>query len=228
MKNENIILNDLNFHEGLRYLGYGNNLPEENIEKIIKVCEKEILQTAEPCFVYKVFDWKETDEGIHILGTTLTLKGNSIKEHIRGCEKIILMCVTLSSKIDMLIRKSELSDMTKTVILDAFSSVAVEQACEKAEAIIKKNFKNEYFTYRYGLGYGDLPLSHEPLFLDILNAQKRIGVTVSPSLIMMPRKTVSAIIGISNNKITSHKKGCITCNMKEKCKFRIKGERCGF
>ena len=226
--NENINLEKLNIKEGARYLGYGNNTPDDNVMNIIKQCEDEIIKTARPRYTYKVFDVTIVDEGVNVEGTSLLLKGNSIKEHLLGCNKAVLLCATLSSEIDRLIRVTEIRDMAKAVIMDAFAGVAIEQICEKIEIKVKNKFQDKFFTYRFGLGYGDLPIEHETEFLGILDTQKLIGVTVNDNFIMSPRKTVACIIGISDNEINSKKKGCISCNMRERCQYRLRGDRCGF
>lgn len=223
-----IVLEQLNIKEGARYLGYGVETPDERIMDLIKVCEKEILATAKPRITYKVFNVAQTDLGVYVEGTSLILKGESIKELLNGCSRAVFLCGTLSDSMDKLIRTTTIRDMAKAVIMDAFASVAVEQVCDKAEMIIKNQFKNQYFTYRFGIGYGDLPLEQMPEFLKVLNTEKTIGVTVNTSNMMTPTKSVACIIGISENEIKSKKKGCLSCNMKDVCQFRIRGERCGF
>ena len=122
------------------------------------------------------------------------------------------------------------ADIAETI--DTEVLVVVEQVCDKAEDIIRNEYEKvygkSYFTWRYGYGYGDLPLQEEKAALQLLESEKRIGVGISDSLIMFPRKTVACIIGISKTEIKSSRKGCISCNMRERCKFRQRGERCGF
>lgn len=229
---KNIILSELNYAECARYLGYGENTPDETIYKIMGDSEALIKAQAIPRFVYKIFDIQTTEKGILLLGTNLALMGNSIKEHLDGCDKAILLCATLSEQVDRLIRRTQLKDMAHALIMDSMASVAIEQVCEKAEEIIKAEylaeFEKGYFTWRFGFGYGDLPLSQEVDALNLLNAEKTIGVNISDSYIMFPRKTVACIMGISETEITSTKRGCISCNMKDRCKYRLRGERCGF
>jgi 5-methyltetrahydrofolate--homocysteine methyltransferase len=118
--------------------------------------------------------------------------------------------------------------MTKALITDAFAGVAIEQVCDKVEEQIKEMMPDKYMTYRFGIGYGDLPLEQIAEFLAVLGTQKTIGVTVTAGNMMSPSKSVACITGISTGQIKSKKKGCITCSMREKCQFRAKGERCGF
>lgn len=225
---EDIRLEKLNVREGARYLGYGVSLPDENIMNIVEKCEAEIISAAKPRYVYKVFEINEISEGIEFSGTNLILRGNSIREHLSGCNRAVLLCATLSGEMDRLIKITQIKDMAKAVIMDAFAGVAIEQVCDKAEQLIKKEFKDKYLTYRFGIGYGDLPIEQMSEFLKVIGADKLIGVTVTDGNMMSPTKSVACVIGISDTEIKSKKRGCITCNMREKCSFRLRGERCGF
>jgi cobalamin-dependent methionine synthase I len=49
---------------------------------------------------------------------------------------------------------------------------------------------------RYSPGYGDLSLSFQPVLLNELNAAKLLGITLTDSYLMIPRKSISAIIGV--------------------------------
>lgn len=225
---DDITLTKLNKQEGARYLGYGSEKPDDRIMKLIDECESEIIAAAKPRYIYKLFDIETTDEGVEFYGTNLILKGSSIKEHLTGCNRAACICATLSSDMDKLIKVTQVKDMAKAVIMDAFAGVAVEQVCDKIEEQIRDMLPDKYLTYRFGIGYGDLPLEQMGEFLAVLGTSKTIGVTVTGGTMMSPTKSVACIVGISDNQIKSKKKGCITCNMREKCQFRVKGERCGF
>ena len=60
---------------------------------------------------------------------------------------------------------------------------------------------NEKLTQRFSPGYGDLSMNTIEDIIAILNAQKRIGLSVTRSLMMTPIKSVTAILGI--NKTTA-------------------------
>ena len=49
-------LSDIDKDEVIRYLGYGNSRPDENVMKLLDECEKQVLEYARARFVYKVFD----------------------------------------------------------------------------------------------------------------------------------------------------------------------------
>lgn len=50
-----------------------------------------------------------------------------------------MMCATIGSEIDKLIRISQISDMARAVVLDSFASVAVEQVCQRLTKSLPKN-----------------------------------------------------------------------------------------
>ncbi len=233
MINKQIALSKINREELYRYLGYKGNTPDDVIMDIIAEYEQRLFKTVKPAYIFKVFDIAEKIEdcdykGIEFFGTDLLLEGNSIRKHLAGCDKAVLLAATLSVEVDKLIRQTELKDMTKALITDTLASVAIEQVCEMAESNIKEYFKDKYLTYRYGVGYGDLPLYHERMILDILNASKLIGLYCSDLNILTPRKSVVCVVGVSNSPMPKGQRGCITCNMSKVCDYKKRGLNCGY
>ena len=218
----------LNRAEAYRYMGYkGGGIPE-NIEALTDECEDSLLKSIVPKYVYRVFDIEETENGVEVSGAGLTFGGSDIKRHLSGCEKCVLLAATLGEGADKTIRGYEISGMEKAVIADCLASAAIEQVCDKAEEEIKSKLSGYFFTWRFSPGYGDFPLTVQRTFLDVLQAPKRIGLTVTDNFILLPRKSVTAVIGISKSGIPKGRRGCGCCNMKDRCEFRKRGEHCGF
>ncbi len=220
-------ITSLNKAEAQRYMGFRTALPDENMRAVIDECESELLKVISPRYVYRAADIVRNGGEIAVSGTSLVFKGRDIAAHLKDCDRCVLMCATISDGADRLIRAYEGADMTKAFVTDCLASAAVEQVCALAEEEIRNRLSGWYFTWRFSPGYGDLPLDIQPAFLDALNAQKRIGVTVTDSMILIPRKSVTAVMGISQQEIPRGRRGCICCNMKDTCQFRIKGEHCG-
>ena len=225
MDKQEIVLTNINKNEAARYLGYKDSLPDVNMTKLILSAEQNLLKLIEPKYTYKIFDISLSEEKVELKGAELELPGKSIVEHLKGCEKAAVMCATLSGGVDKLLRESELSDMVNTLIIDALANAAIEQVCDEVEKIILKDFKEYNATWRFGVGYGDLPLTTQRDLLLTLDTQKRIGVCTTESCILTPRKSVTCIIGLSKNKVSSEK-SCENCNLKETCNFRKNGKKC--
>lgn len=225
---DKIELTELDRAEAFRYMGYKGGEIKESILKITEECEKALLNVIKPRLAYKIFDISFTENGVEIIGTPLIFKGNDIKEHLTGCERCVLMCATLSSDVDKLIRSYEAEGMEKAFIADALASAAVEQVCNKSEALIQLAVDGYSYTWRFSPGYGDFPLDIQKDFISVTEADKKIGLTVTESLILIPRKSVTAVMGISEKEIPKKRRGCGCCNMKDKCEFRKGGSHCGF
>lgn len=212
-----ITLEKLNRSEAIRYLGGAGIQMNDQMEVLMDECEKMVLEKAAPKFLYIELD----------LPCDTIMGGRDIANHLDGCEKAILMCATLGAEIDKLIRISQISDMAKAVVLDSFSSVAVEQVCNRVDEIIAEKYAGYNMTFRFSPGYGDYPISLQQDFLRMLDAPRKIGLTTNDNYLLMPTKSVTAVMGLSKNPIERKKRGCAICNMRGKCRFRKNGEHCG-
>lgn len=219
-------LNTINQKEALRYLGYVGENPDESIQLILNESEKHLIEIIEPRYIYRCFDLDFLDNQAVLNGCKLKLVGKDINNHLNGCEKAILMCATLSVNVDRFIRVTQVTDMTKAVIIDSLASVAIEQICDNIQEEIADEFKNYHLTFRYSPGYGDFPIELQKDFLNVLNAPKKIGLTATEDSILTPKKSVTAIIGLSKSEIEKVKKDCQDCNLHETCIYRKRGERC--
>jgi 5-methyltetrahydrofolate--homocysteine methyltransferase len=213
-----ITLEKLNRQEAVRYLGGAGIQLNYRMDRLMDECEKEVLKAANPKFLYIEKD----------LPCEEITRGNDIVNHLDGCEKAILMCATLGAEIDKLIRISQISDMAKAVVLDSFSSVAIEQVCSKVDELLAEKYDGMNMTFRFSPGYGDYPIELQKDFLRILDAPRKIGLTTNENYLLMPTKSVTAVLGLSKSPIERKKRGCAICNMRGKCQFRRNGEHCGF
>lgn len=221
-----IELGPINRKEVLRYLGYRGIGADKVIDALIDDCEVQVIKAAVPRYTYRVVGVTQKDAGVELDGTGLVLKGNSIKEHLKGCDKAALIAVTLSAGIDRLLRIMQASDLAKAVVSDSLASAAIEQVCDKLEAIIKEELPEYNQTFRFGIGYGDLPLSQQGDFLKVLNAPRLIGLNIGKTDMMVPTKSVTAVIGLTTGEVSAKKKGCMSCNLKGTCRFRESGGHC--
>jgi hypothetical protein len=220
---------EINREEVLRYLGYKGQDIDQNISKVIDECREEVKKVVTPRVVYSYKDIEQNEKGVEVVSTNLVLRGKDIKEHLKNSKQCVLMAVTLGNEIEKRTRLYERTNLTKALILDACATTAVEEVCDKVEGNVKEKASQDGMdiTFRYSPGYGDLPLDTQNNFLRALDAQKKIGLMVSESNLLFPRKSVTAIIGIINSGIKKKKKSCKECNNYNNCSFRREGESCG-
>lgn len=204
-----IKIDHINIDEALRYMGFNENINIDNIVPLLRKCEEDLINSANIRYCYKIFDIERKENNISLVNTNLQLTGKAILSHLDNCSKAVLMACTLSDMVDKLINRYNITDMTSALIADAMASAMIEQVCNEVEEIIKKEINIKNMTWRFSPGYGDLPIDIQQRFIQVINAEKQIGLTVTDSNILIPRKSVTAIIGISDNAIPQKKKAVL-------------------
>lgn len=222
----NIKLTGLNRKEALRYLGYRNNEPDEKVTALMDECEQLIMKTAVPRYIYRILGFSTGNDGVAFDNTSLVLPGESIKKHLYKCDAAVCMAVTLSEGIDRQLRVLQLSDMAKAVVFDSMASVAVEQVCDKVEELLREEYPQYYQTFRFGIGYGDLPIQMQDAFLRVVDAPRKIGLNVNSSHMLTPTKSVTAVVGLTREQVSRTNRGCATCSMNKNCAYRGMGGHC--
>ncbi|WP_298531588.1 vitamin B12 dependent-methionine synthase activation domain-containing protein [uncultured Ruminococcus sp.] len=220
-----IALDHINKDEAARYMGV-RTVPAENISELLERCEKRVLEVIRPNYVYREVGLEFTENGVRAGDMKELLTGSDIASHLAGCTKAVLFAATLSAEADKLIRQAAVTDVAESFAIDCLCSAAVEQVCDAAEEEIFSVIEAPYRTWRFSPGYGDLPLGIQGSFLKMLNAQRRIGLTVTDSMLLIPSKSVTALIGISDAPVSRGKRGCGSCNMRENCAYRRGGKSC--
>lgn len=220
-----ISLTSIDRRQALRYAGMRGE-PDWYLSELADNCEKRLLYAIFPKYTYRIYPLESCAEGIACKGSSLMLTGQDIASHLDGCSRAVLLCVTLSAGADRCIRAAQTENVTAGLIIDAMASAAVEQVCDLAEREILAELSDSHPTWRFSPGYGDLPLSLQGDFLAAIDAMRRVGVTVSDSGLLFPRKSITAIIGLSDSPVQKKKKGCAVCNLSKICPYRAKGEHC--
>ncbi len=211
--------------EALRYLGAAE-APEALRRQAAG--EMEALRAqVRPRYVYRVWDLDFRWDGIALRGTGLVLRGTGAARMLETCDQAALLACTLGARFDLSLTALQARDMARAVIVDACGSALVEQGCGEAEAELSARFPGRYLTDRFSPGYGDLPLELQGDICAVLDAARRLGLTVTESLLLNPVKSVTAVIGLSDRPQMARIRGCASCQMRECCALRKGGKHCG-
>ena len=155
-------------------------------------------------------------------------QGSDIQRHLAGCTEAVLLAVTLGPGADAQIRRAGVGDVAAGAASDALASVLAEQAADAAEARLRALAAAEgmYLTGRYSPGYGDWPIGVQPRIAALLDTPRRIGLCVTGTCLMLPRKSITAALGVSREPVTGYRAGCAHCQLRDKCEYRKRGETC--
>lgn len=163
-------------------------------------------------------------------GCDLVLEGNSIAEHLRGACKVALMACTLGAVSEREMRKHEAISVADGVMFGACCSALVEAAANITEDVIVR-FAHDMglsTNWRFSPGYGDLPLNVQPAFLGVLDARRRLGISVTSTNMLVPVKSVTAVLGLFNEPDNGGeaRDACAVCRLRDGCEFRKRGVTC--
>ncbi len=215
-------MTDLNYNEILMYLGHRGQEVTPEVDAQIRKCMEDVRRYAEPRLVYSRLPVSDGE----VAG--FSCMGEDMREILMPCREAVLLAVTLGAGMEQAIRQREVKDIGEAFILDACASVAAENVCDRFEESMRGELAEEglYLTSRFSPGYGDFPIECQKYLCDVLNTSRRIGLTVTESSILVPRKSVTAVMGIADTPQELRKRGCEACNLFLHCTYRKRGIVC--
>ncbi len=206
-------------NEVLRYLGYGKNLPDENVKaEIIRVTD-EILSSVNPKACFAVLDILVSENVIDF--GMFSVDSKSLAKNLKLCKKAVILGATIGTGVDRIISKYARISPSSAVIAQAVGTAAIENWCDIFCNRLGEKFKKDglFLMPRFSPGYADFLLSHQNDIFALLNCPKNIGVSITDSLIMTPSKSVTAVVGLSDKDIKCKTGGCIECDRANTCEY---------
>jgi len=152
----------------------------------------------------------------------LSLAGPALSSYIRGSKHAHLFCVTIGCEVeDTATMLMENGEDLHGYLLDRIGSFAVESLAEGFEDALRARYKSADMSVsaRFSPGYCDWPVEEQRKIEKALDFS-RAGVRLTESCMMIPKKSISGLIGVGPKGLFS-KKGsqCVICDNKE-CSYR--------
>jgi len=191
--------------EILRYAGCKE--ADNEIVSLIRSCIDEIKNKLTYKVCYRQFDVKICDD-ICDFGA-FAFRSKNLALNLKESESAILFAATVGVEIDRLIAKYGRISPSKALMFQAIGAERIEALCDAFCADISKEC-NVGTMPRFSPGYGDLPLDTQKDIFAVLFPEKQIGLTLTDSMLMLPSKSVTAIVGLTNKQKT----------ITDKCAFR--------
>lgn len=177
--------------EVLRYLRLGGNAPGEALSDRIAALRADALKAASPARAVMRIPLSQP-----VVAGWLA-KSQTLARHLDGCHAVYLVCGTLGAKFDALLRKACVKSAADALVLQAIGTAAIEEWMDAVEAEVAADLaKGETMLRRYSPGYGDFPLTAQSELLGLLDSARSIGVFLTETFLMVPSKSVSAVIGV--------------------------------
>ena len=186
-------------------------------ENLIEAACLEARLLARPKGIWQTYDYDCTTQTVYA-EQPFRIEGKKIGTHLAGAEKVIILAATVGDDIEEHVTKYFAEDRyAYSVLLDAAATTAVEQIADAMEKAIQPKASAQGYTmrWRFSPGYGDWSMEQQPELLRTSKADK-IGISLSESLMLIPRKSITAIIGLVREGTGTPKlhspNGCAACD----------------
>jgi len=208
-------------HEGIR-------LPSKLTPEISALLH-DLLASVEdqhllkPAIVYEMHDVAQVDRSRLRLKDNKTLNGSIFSSVMSTAEEIAVAICTIGPELEKKVSDYFQSDEPlRGVLIDGIGSAAVESLTRETCKLVTKKASASGYQASSPLnpGMSGFPISEQWQLFQLVPTEK-IGVSLTSSGVMVPRKSISLVIGIGPQmKSWTQKEVCARCNLKKTCAYK--------
>ena len=210
--------------EALRYL----RVPDRGRGEMLEMARAgfaELSSCAKSRKVWGRFSLTIEESGVVLGDGSVRCASRDLARLFANCRSCVVMAVTLGPEVDRRTQLLGRDSMSRALCLDACASVWADSLCDEVEDEVEETLREgEYLTRRFSPGYGDVPMEFSGDLLWLVDAERRIGLTMTRKGMMLPVKSVPALLGISASP-ERRQRSCDDCSFAA-CQYRRKGGFC--
>lgn len=180
----------------LRCLGYRRETPPPaGTKRLINRAVAEALGHLRPRGVYALYALTARTTAMLRFGG-VTIRGR-IGDYLQGADRIAVVLATAGDEISVAARaRAAAGDDFGAWVFDAVGSWAAEAAAEALSLHLRVHLgAGDGLTLRYSPGYCGMALAEQRVLFRLADAAAA-GLTLLPSLLMHPLKSVSGLVGL--------------------------------
>ena len=175
--------------EAMRYLGVKEC--DEIIDNLYSQCLEAAQNVSEPRAAYIEADITVNGEVVDF--GFMRVNSSNLAKNLCDCRKAYVFCATLGIGMDRQYGRISKISQAKASMFSAVGSAMIESFCDYVNDILREGIETKP---RFSCGYGDFCIEHQREILNILEASKHLGICLTETYMMVPVKSVTAIIGI--------------------------------
>lgn len=192
----------------LRGQGADPALIRQRKPRLVDIAEQALLegmQLLEPVATYRIFPVDDMGSEYFSFAGQVWLTSPFVVKHLVGAQQIAVLICTLGIGLDNRIEAAAQDNPVYAYMLDGLGTQAAKTLHMLACAELEADARNVdlYTSIPLLPGMNGWPIEvGQPRIFDTLDA-KKIGVTLNESAQMIPRKSLSMIMGISQSSFTT-------------------------
>lgn len=221
MKEFKLQFSDIDFsHHEVFHALYRDSEPNPEIIQMLQEMLRELELICRPRFSFQIFEQLEMigTSQMKINGHLFTM-GRIIRNALEAGDRLYVVVATAGEEFDRWLKElNNQGDILKSYLADTIGSEIAEATMRRASLEIKNLECDTNISNSYSPGYCNWHVSQQQILFSMLDGSPS-GVTLSPSSLMHPIKSVSSMI-VAGDRVELKPYGCQICSM-ENC-FRNK------
>ncbi len=183
-----------------RYIGYGADykLPAR-ISSLIDEYIENAHYLIEPSYSYVIRDIKRVQGSIVVIEDSIVFRSRAIAELLQQCCKVSVFVATIDNRLEEIAcQLAEDGLVLRSAVLDAIGSSAAEGVAEFVQGRIGEaaNGQGLIISQRFSPGYCDWEIGQQKMVFRAVGGDSA-GIRLTEGCLMIPRKSISGIIGIA-------------------------------
>jgi hypothetical protein len=182
---------------------------------------KEGLPLLEPVVLQHRLAVKAIRHEKILLEGDFSLNSPLLVQHLAGANQVVVMVCTLGSQLEEVSGELMNSEPLLALALEGLGAAAVEMLATQACSLLEDEAARENFQTSIPLSPGMVgwPVDPGQRQLFSLVAANLIGVSLTPSEMMVPRLSLSQLIGIGS-EMALRGRTCDYCSLRETCRYQ--------
>jgi len=205
---------DINRQRILHDIGYApGSEPSARMVSLVNEYIENVHQFLAPSFSYVVRDIILVTGNSVIIEYGVIFESEVIARLLEKADKVAVFVLTIGKYLeDTAAQLAQDGLVLQSAVLDAIGSDAAERLADSVESQISEVAHNQGFTIsrRFSPGYCDWNVTQQKMVFQAMR-EDYAGVSLTDSCLMIPRKSVSGIIGIGSIEVEKYNP-CSTCD----------------
>ena len=199
-----------------RYIGYSADYePPARISSLIDEYAENAHNLIEQSYSYVIKDIERVQGSTVVIEGSIVFRSRVIARLLRRCCKVAVFVATIGSRFEeMTYRLADEGSILQAAVLDAIGSDIIEKVADSVQDRIRELAGTQGFviSQRFSPGYCDWDIGQQKMVFRAVSKNSTV-VRLNRQCLMLPRKSISGIIGIGlSDSGVEHYNPCKTCN----------------
>lgn len=208
----------------LRGQGANASILRARNPRLVRVAERALQECApllQPRVMYEIFPTQGVKHERLLLQGGRVIQNRLIAQHMAPASKLVVILATIGEALEQHVSRIWDDDMVYALALDGAGSAAVEALANAACLYFEQRAAEEGLeaSIPFSPGMVEWPVAEgQPQIFNLLGDAGSM-VTLTPSYVMLPRKSLTMVMGLGHN-MKSSARTCDFCAMRPTCRYQ--------